>query len=113
MRRFLIDGARDGMLFAESVDASSQAEAEAKALDRLCQAWGLERADYDTLDDMDVIATVRPYMPSDYARDAALEMFDALHRMLPHLKHAAPDSEMGRAYQLGARAFTRAQGAFL
>lgn len=84
MKKFLIEGACDGGLFAETVEAESLADAEAFAIERLCEAWGETYGPDTTLDDLGDHASVREYSADDYARDAAqdlLAFIDQISRM--------------------------------
>ena len=71
MKRYLIEGCCDGGLFAETVDAESQEQAEELALERLKEAW--REPDAESLDDLGDCATVREYSPDEYARVAGGE----------------------------------------
>lgn len=73
MPRFLIEGSSDGSIFAETIEAATQDEAEALAIARLCEAWGEEG---ETLDDLGDCAMVSPYSADDYARDAGPELLE-------------------------------------
>ena len=74
MRKFLIEGCCDGSLFSETVEAQSLEDAEAFAIERLCEAWGEDYGPHTTLDDLGDAASVTEYAAEDYARDAAAEM---------------------------------------
>jgi hypothetical protein len=71
MPRYLIEGSCDGSLFAESIEAPNREEAEAAAVERLCEAWGESG---ETLDDLGDCAMVSEYSADDYARDAGPEL---------------------------------------
>ena len=85
MPRYLIEGSCDGSQFAEAIDANSQEDAEALAIERLCEAWGEEYGPNTTLDDLGDAASVTEYSPADYAREAAADMLAALKALLPHV----------------------------
>lgn len=118
--KYLVEGCCDGNMFAEAISATSPADAERQAINLLCAAWRIDQADVDGLDDLGDVATVRPFMPSDYARHAALEMFDGLARLLPHVRDEIEQRKQGgndedwraldAAYLAAARAFAHAQG---
>jgi hypothetical protein len=71
MKRYLIEGSCDGGLFAESVDALTLEDAEAFAVERLCEAWGVDFDEDTTLNDLGDAASVREYTRADCAKDAA------------------------------------------
>lgn len=79
--RYLIEGSKDGGLFAEAIEAIDEEDAERQAIERLCEAWGYDPADIDDLGDLGDASSVRAYCPEDYMRDAAPDLFDALSRM--------------------------------
>jgi hypothetical protein len=79
MPKYLIEGACDGDLFRETIVARSQEEAEALAIARLCEAWGDDPADVESLYDLGDAADVTEYSPDDYARDEAPAMLELLH----------------------------------
>jgi len=74
LRKFLIEGSEDGGLFAETIEAESQEQAEDMAIDRLCEAWGHVRDAETGLWDLGDCARVTEYTAEDYARDAAPDM---------------------------------------
>ncbi|WP_031293677.1 hypothetical protein [Sphingobium sp. HDIP04] len=82
MPRFLIEGSSDGSLFAETIDANSKEDAEAFAIERLCEAWGETYGPDTTLDDLGDAASVTEYSPDDYARDAAPGMLAILREIM-------------------------------
>lgn len=71
MRKFLIEGSCDGGLFSETIEAQTHGDAEAFAIERLCEAWGQDFTEDTTLWDLGDAASVSEYSPEDYARDAA------------------------------------------
>lgn len=77
MPKYLIEGSCDGGLFGETIEANSQADAEAFAIERLCEAWGEEFGPDTTLDDLGDCAVVTEYSAADYARDAAPDLIEA------------------------------------
>ncbi|MGA1853013.1 hypothetical protein VH570_19455 [Sphingobium sp. HT1-2] len=85
MKRFLIEGSCDGALFAETVDAMTKEDAEAFAIERLCEAWGETYGPDTTLDDLGDAATVTEYSAERYARDYAMEMLAVIRDALPHI----------------------------
>ena len=93
MPRYLIEGSCDGALFAEAIDANSQEDAEAFAIERLCEAWGEEYGPDTTLDDLGDSATVREYSRSDYARDAADEMLSLIEQIARMKNQAEADGQ--------------------
>ena len=78
--KFLLEGACDGDLLTETIEAATQDDAQALAIERLRQAWGQEG---DELSDFGDVAALRPYAPDDYARDAAMEMLAVCKHLLP------------------------------
>ena len=74
MRKYLIEGSCDGQLFAETIEASSDEQAEQMAVARLCKAWGEFHGPQTTLDDLGDSASVREYEAADYAADAAPDL---------------------------------------
>lgn len=96
MKKFLIEGACDGGLFSETIEANSLADAEAFAIERLCEAWGETYGPDTTLDDLGDHASVREFDAEDYMRDAADEMLkfvDQISRM--QLTGEAPETDLG------------------
>lgn len=83
MPRYLIEGSSDGSLFAEAIDAVDEEEAEAIAIERLCEAWGHEYSAEVELYELGDSAMVTPYGPEDYAREAAADMLALLKDALP------------------------------
>lgn len=81
MPKYLIEGSCDGGLFGETIEANSQADAEAFAIERLCEAWGEEYGPDTTLDDLGDCAMVTEYTADDYARDAAPAMLALLREV--------------------------------
>lgn len=84
MPRYLIEGSSDGSLFSETVDANSKEDAEAFAIERLCEAWGETYGPDTTLDDLGDAASVTEYTPEDYARDAAPQLLSSLRKILAY-----------------------------
>lgn len=87
MPKYLIEGCEDGGLFAETIEAATQEEAEAAAVERLCEAWGNTYGPDVSLDDLGDCAVVTEYSADDYLRDAA----PAMLAMLSTLYDAASD----------------------
>lgn len=118
MKRYLIEGCCDGGLFAETVDAESQEQAEALALERLKEVW--REPDAESLDDLGDCATVREYSPDEYARDAGPELLDILQQLMPGIslevecrKHGGNDEdwhELERLEGLAYAAIAKATG---
>jgi len=79
MPLYLIEGSKDGDMFAETIEADTMEEAEALAVERLKEAWGEDEA--EELSDLGDAALVTEYGPDDYARDAAPELLVALKEM--------------------------------
>lgn len=90
MPKFLIEGSCDGSIFAETVEAATQEEAEAFAIERLCEAWGEEYGPDTTLDDLGDSAMVSPYTADDYARDAGPGLLQALKLAVSKLEAIEP-----------------------
>jgi len=86
MRKFLIEGSCDGAMFAETVEAQTMEDAEAFAIERLCEAWGETYGPDTELSDLGDAACVTEYTADDYARDAAPEMVATLEFILPYLR---------------------------
>lgn len=85
MPKYLIEGSCDGSMFAESIVADTKEEAEAFAIERLCEAWGEEHEPDTTLDDLGDCANVTEYGPEDYAREAAGDMLESLQALVRQL----------------------------
>lgn len=79
MPKYLIEGSEDGGLFAETIEADNDEDAEKQAIARLCEAWGHTQTDDTTLDDLGDSASVTEYSHDDYVRDEASIMFQLLH----------------------------------
>lgn len=97
MRKFLIEGSSDGSLFSETVEAQTTEDAEAFAIERLCEAWGETYGPDTTLGDFGDAASVREYDADDYARDAAPELYKALQNAIEALAMATPITQHGAA----------------
>lgn len=95
MAKFLIEGSCDGALFSEAIKAPSVHIAESMAIDRLCEAWGVERDDDTELEDLGDCASVREYDADDYARDAAGDMLAALRTILPFISQEVEGRKHG------------------
>ena len=89
MPKYLIEGSCDGSLFAETIEANSQTEVEALAIERLCEAWGETYSPDTTLDDLGDCATLREYTADDYTRDAAPALLAALRDLMGHAKETS------------------------
>lgn len=81
MAKYLIEGSCDGSLFSETIEANSADEAEALAIQRLCEAWGEDYGPDVELSDLGDCASVTEYTAEDYARDAAPAMLEALREL--------------------------------
>lgn len=82
MPLFMIEGSKDGGLFAEAIAADNLEQAEALAVYRLCEAWGETG---EELSDLGDAANVYEFGPTEYARHAADEMLAVLKLALPHI----------------------------
>lgn len=103
MHKYLIEGACDGSLFGEVIEAASQEEAEEAARLILCAAWGDDPAHVESLDELGEVVEVRPYTAEDYAREAAPAMLAALRAIMRH-EDALSASSAGLAVITHARA---------
>lgn len=108
MRKYLIEGSCDGSMFAETVEAQSLGDAEACAIERLCEAWGETYGPDTELGDLGDAACVTEYTPEDYIRDAAPELYEALQSAIEALAMCMPSTRHGatchNAAMLGGRA---------
>jgi hypothetical protein len=91
MPRYMIEGAKDGELFAEAIDAPDMEAATEKAIWRLCEAWRENTVEIEELSDLGDAASVREFEPEDYAREAAQDMLEALRatQSFPWVHNAA------------------------
>lgn len=79
--KFTLTAADRGEIFREDIKAPTRPIAEAMAHERLCEAFGYDRAEYATYDELPCHALeLDQWGPEEYARDATFDLLAALEK---------------------------------